>query len=150
MLPQIHLKSLFAIVALAAIGAWAWMQNPTRFAWTTVCEFHSFVPIPGYPEALVNYRTWLLENSFSECVPPSFGANELQYTDTKWFQSNEYPDIFVLTSGDEQNVIANVVVDVKDPMFIFLARATQSELKDYTEHVSGELHKLGHPMLDRQ
>lgn len=150
MLPQTPLKSLLAIVVFVALGVWLWVQNPTSFAWTTVCEFHSLVPIPGYTEALVKYRTWLSKNSFRECNPPSFGANDVQYADTKWYQSDEYPDIFVLTSGDDKNVIANVVMDVEDPFFVFLANATQSELKDYTEYVSGELHKLGHPMLDRQ
>jgi hypothetical protein len=149
MLPQIRLKAPLAFVAFVAIGGWAWAQNPTSFAWTTVCEFHSFVPIPGYSEALVNYRTWLSKNSFRECKPPSFGAKNFKCADTKWYQSNEYPEIFVLTSGDDKNVIANVVVDVEDPMFVFLAKATQSELKDYTEYLSGELHKLGHPVLDR-
>ena len=149
MLPQLRLKTLFLFVACVALGVTTWVQNSSSFGWTIVCEWHSFAPTPGYSEALGNYRAWLVKNSFQECDSPNIGVDEVQYTDTQWFQSDEYPEIFVLTSGDHQNVIANVVVQVEDPMFMFLGKATQSELKQYSEFVSRQLNGLGHPMLDR-
>ena len=48
----------------------------------------------------------------------------------------------LVTSGDQQNVRANVVVRVHDSLFHF--QATPMELMDYTDYVSSELHKLWH------
>ncbi len=61
----------------------------------------------------------------------------------QWFQSQKYSDVFVATWGDQQNVSGKIVVQVNDPLFHF--RATEKELRDYTDYVSSELHQLWHP-----
>ncbi len=142
MLPRLQLRTLFIFVGLVPIILAFWVQNATRFGWTTVCEWHSTAPLPGYSMALDRFRAWLTGNSFQKCEAPKFANLEKRHTNTLWFESKKYRDIFVGTSGDQQNVRANVVVRVHDPLFHF--RATQMERKDYTDYVSSELHKLWH------
>ena len=148
MLPRIRLKTLFAFVGFVAIILACWVQNATRFSWTIACEWHSAAPIPGYTLALDRYRTWLIDNSFLKCKSPDFATQELRHANTQWFKSQKYLGVFVVTSGDQQNVRANIVVRVHDPLFNF--RSTKSELRDYTDYASGELHKLWHPGLENQ
>lgn len=147
MLPKLHLRTLFLAGLVATILACR-AQNTTGFGWTTVCEWHSAAPLPGYSMALDRYRIWLTGNSFQKCEPPKFAALEQRHSNTLWFESQKYCDVFVVISGDQQNVRANVVVRVHDPLFHF--RATQTELKDYTDYVSSELHKLWHPGMGNQ
>lgn len=141
-----QLRTLFAFVGLLAIVFTCWVQNANRFGWTAVCEWHSAIPISGYSFALDRYRGWLSNNSFQQCAAPRFATLEQDQANTQWFQSQTHRDVFVVTSGDQQNVRANVMVQVHDSLFNL--RATQSELKHYTDHVSGELHRLWHPGLE--
>jgi|JI10StandDraft_1071094.scaffolds.fasta_scaffold45866_3 hypothetical protein len=124
------------------------MRNATRFGWTTAREFYSAAPLPGYSIALDRYRAWLTSNSFQKCDAPKFASEEQRHSNPQWFQSQKYCDVFVVTSGDQQSVRANVVVRVHDPLFHF--RATQRELKEYTDQVSSELYKLWHPGMGNQ
>jgi hypothetical protein len=121
------------------------LWNAPRFGWRTDCEWHSAAALPGYSAALLAYRSWLSDNLFRECDVPGFAKRDAPHAETKWYQSQKYPEVFVVTSGDLQCVRANIVVSVQDPLFSF--RATQKELKTYTDEVSEKLHNLWNPNM---
>ena len=146
MIQRPRLRTFFVFASIPAIMFTCWLQNASRFGWTAACEWHSAIPIAGYSFALDRYRSWLINNAFQQCAAPRFATLELEQANTQWFQSQTHRDVFVVTSGDQQNVRANVVVQVHAPLFNH--RATQSELKDYTDNVSDKLHMLWHPGLE--
>lgn len=148
MFPKLKLKTLFVVVGVLAVLVAFWVRNSTRFGWSTDCTWSSAAPLPGYSTGLTRYRNWLTQHSFQKCDVPEFAGLEEQPTNTQWFQSQKYPDVFVVTSGDQQHVRGNVVVRVNDLFFHF--RATEEELRKYTDYVSGELHKLWHPSMGSQ
>ncbi len=139
--------TLFMLIACFGILLTVVMQNRIQFSWNIVCECYSPIPMPGHSIALERYRTWLTKNSFLPCDVPKFSRYGPQFSDIKWFRSQQYPDIYVVTSAGQQYDLANVVVDVD--VSVFHRRNTKLELRNYSNYVSRELHKL-HPMLEKQ
>jgi hypothetical protein len=146
MIPKFRLKTLFVLIACSGILLTVVMQNRIQYSWNIVCECYSPIPMPSH--SIERYRTWLTKNSFLPCNAPKSSLYGPQFSDIKWFRSQQYPDIYVVTSAGQQYVLANVVVDVD--VSVFHMRNTKLELRNYSEYVSRELHKLGHPMLEKQ